>query len=427
MDNYKLFEPSIGKSKAILVILLDAFRWDYLTLEDSPTIFALSQKSLYIKKLVSSSGFTQRTALFTGTLPDKNGFYTMYIRDPQTSPYKILRPFTWILRSLPSSGLLFRIVRKFINQLPKLTTEWAPPGRIPSELLSQISVIEDRKPIQDKGSLPLESIFDCFREAHIPFSYYMAPVSGEDEPTMQNVLAEIKKGGQIFFVQFSDTDGLVHQSGVSSQKRHEVVQRVDARISELKQAMEKQFHDPWIVILGDHGMVDVTDYVDVWNITESEAKKHGLIQGKDYLFFLDSTLARFWFFTEKAQSLLEPYLRLHLSSQGEWIEESYRQSRHIPYHPAWYGDLIWKTHCGIGIFPDFFHGPNDRYRGMHGYDCQEDSQKGMLLFSHKSLPKQLCIESGGIEQICATLCDLLTIPPPKTSTGKSFLKNLHEK
>lgn len=44
----------------ILFIILDAFRWDYLTKEDSLTLFEMKNKANYVKKLVSSPGFTQR-------------------------------------------------------------------------------------------------------------------------------------------------------------------------------------------------------------------------------------------------------------------------------------------------------------------------------------------------------------------------------
>ncbi|MEA3249113.1 MAG: alkaline phosphatase family protein [Patescibacteria group bacterium] len=422
MDNTKPSGLPVGRDKAILFVLIDAFRWDYLTLEDAPTIFELTKNSVYVKKLKSSSGFTQRSTIFTGAMPDEHGNYTMYVYDPKTSPFRMLKPFTGILKYLKPGSFLYRVTRKFINQLPKLTADYAPPGRIPFELLPLISVVEDMTPIHEKGTLPLESLFDTMREANVPFDYHMAPVSGHDEPTMQEVLAEIDRGGQVFFVQFSDTDGKVHEAGVASETRHRVVREVDERVRKLKEAMEKKFGDPWIVICGDHGMVDCTEYIDIWGMVERHGSENGLENGRDYLLFLDSTLARFWFFNEKARTVLKPFLEEHLRDKGEWIDEEYMRSQHIPKNDAWHGEMIWKADVRVGIFPDYFHGPDDRYIGMHGFDCREDTMKGAGVFSHKDMIGQVLIEEGGLEQICATLCDMLEIPRPDTATGESFFR-----
>jgi predicted AlkP superfamily pyrophosphatase or phosphodiesterase len=421
MDNYEESMMPVGRNKGVLFVLLDAFRWDYVNPEDAPTIHKLTEKSVYVKKLVSSSGFTQRSAIFMGSLSDSHGNFTMYIRDKKTSPFKLLRPFTTLLRGIKPEGYFHRVSRKFINQLPKLFTEWAPPGRIPSEILHHISVVEDMTPIDQEGTLPQRTVFDEYRKAGIEYKYYMAPASGHDEPTMNVVLDEIKEGGQVFFVQFSDTDGLVHKDGVSSETRHRVVKEVDERVRKLKEAMEERFEDPWIIICGDHGMVDCTEYIDIWGMVEEKAKAHKLENGEDYLMFLDSTLARFWFFTDQAKSILSPFLREHLTKGGEWIAESYRKERHISDNPEWYGDMIWKADVCVGIFPDYFHGPDDKYIGMHGYDCSEDTMKGTGIISNEKMQKQILIEEGGLESMCATLCDLNELPTPKTATGPSFI------
>lgn len=422
METIKRSEIPVGKDRGVLFVLLDAFRWDYLTPEDAPTIHALTKNSIYVKKLVSSSGFTQRSAIFTGALSDVHGNYTMYVQDPKNSPFKVLRPFRWILRKInPEHGLIYKIVRKFINQVPKFTTEWAPPGKIPSDVLPMIGVIEDNDPIDQPGTLPLHSLFDVFREHGIDYRYFMAPISKHDEPTMQNVLNEIRDGGQVFFAQFSDTDALVHRDGVASETRHRVVREVDERVRKLKVAMDERFEDPWIVICGDHGMTDCHEYLDIWNPVQEEARKMGFVRGVDYLMFLDSTLARFWFYSDEARKKLLPFIETLLSEKGEWMTDAYRKERGIADNPEWYGEVIWKAETGIGIFPDYFHGLDDKYIGMHGFDCMHDDMKGVGVMSNAAMNATLEIEEGGLESMCATLCDLLELPTPNAATGPSFV------
>ncbi len=412
----------MDKKRAVLFILLDAFRHDYLTEEDAPTIFAMSKKGVHVKKLVSSSGFTQRSAIFTGALGDVHGNYTMYIHDKNTSPFKILTPFTFLFRVLPKSGLFYRFIRKVINQIPKLTASWAPPGHIPSEILPLISVTEDISPIHHPGSLPVESLFDVFKDNNVKYKYFMAPVSGNDEWTMRKVLNEIEPSHNIYFTQFSDTDGLMHKLGSEGADRSRVVKYTDERVRVLKEKMEQTFDNPWIIVIGDHGMVDVKYYVDIWSNVEEFAVQNNLTHGKDFLMFLDSTLARFWFFTNGTKSLMEPFLRHLLNDNGEFINDEYLQSRQIPNNPKWYGELIWKADVRVGIFPDYFHSLDDKYKSMHGYDCNEDSMKGAGVFYCASGDTSTVIDEGGLEDISSTICDILSLPYPSSNIGRSFLK-----
>lgn len=119
-----------------------------------------------------------------------------------------------------------------------------PPGDIPSELLPFISVTEDIKPIYKEGNLSIESIFDVFANLDIKYTYLMAPVSMDDEETMTKAISATDNNSQIIFVQFSDADGFVHQVGVESKKRREIIRRTDDRIKKLKEKIEQKFENP---------------------------------------------------------------------------------------------------------------------------------------------------------------------------------------
>ena len=424
MDNTKGHNNT--KKQAVLFVLLDAFRWDYLNQKDSPTLWSLSHQGIYAKKLISSSGFTQRSAIFTGAPSDVHGNYTMYTYDPKTSPFKILKPFVPILRHItPSLGKFYSFTRRVINQIPKLSTDWAPPAVIPSDILYLISVTEDLSPIYHPKSLPVESIFDVFTAHNVPYEYMMAPVSGHDEPTMQRMLQAIHPSTQMYFVQFSDTDGLVHRDGVKSSTRHSTVQEVDKRVATLKKRMEEVHHNPWIIVIGDHGMVDVETYVDIQNPVLEYAKKHSLVHGKDFLMFLDSTLARFWFFTPNADPLKNFVKELLSAQQGLFLTAEYMKARNIPIGDRRFGDLIWKADVPTGIFPDYFHSYGNQYKAMHGYDSLEESMKGMAIVSHPSYHQSHVIEEANLIDLASTICDIFQLPSPSHNKGSSFFLLSH--
>lgn len=422
MDNIKEAKKNYKREEAVLFVILDAFRWDYLLEADSPTLFSMASQGIHAKKLVSSPGFTQRSSIFTGASPISHGNYTMYIYDPLHSPFWILRPFRYLLRKLPQRGFIYKAVRKIINQIPKFTSSWAPPAEIPSNILPLISVTEDLKPIYKPGNLPKESLFDLFVESGISYKYLMAPVSGRDEEVMNLAIESMEDCYQAVFVQFSDTDGLVHRFGSESEKRREIVHQADERVRKLKEVWEKKSISPWIVVIGDHGMADVEDYIDIQKMVEKFASTYHWINGKEFLMFLDSTLARFWFLDQKVQKILEPFLRDNLQSRGRFLDKSYMENNKIPSNSKKYGDLIWRANIGEGIFPDFFHSPSNQYKAMHGYDCLEDKMKGTAIIFNKNLNQHEIIEEARIQDITSTICDILSLRHPTSSEGKSLIK-----
>lgn len=414
-------------NKTILFLILDAFRWDYCTKEDTPTLYNLGINGIWARKLVSSSGFTQRSAIFTGAPPDVHGNFTMYIYDSHTSPYKFLRvlsPLAGWFDSLPKSSKLFRFIKKVVNQLPKLTSDYAPLGWIPFRILPLISVTEDLKPIYKPSSFLIESIFDKLNDNNVHYEYLMAPVPKNDKWAMNKILSTLKRKASIYFLQFSDSDGIIHKVGSEGLQRRELMRNIDKRIERLKREFEKNFQDVWFLIIGDHGMMDVKEYIDIWNPVMNFAKSHKLILGKDFLMFLDSTLARFWFFNDRAQQILFPFLNDLLSTQGNFLTRSIAKEYRIPFNDKRYGDLIWRAHLGVGIFPDYFHSLQEKYKSMHGYDSCEEKMKGMAIIYNKnnSLNKHIKIKEAYLQDLCPTICDMLNLPYPLKNEGTSLLR-----
>ena len=78
-----------------------------------------------------------------------------------------------------------------------------------------------------------------------------------------------------------------------------------------------------IMFLGDHGMADIHEYINIEELISSFSKENGLERGQDYLYFLDSTMARFWFFGEKRDNYIESfYDYLNHVSCGEFLKNS---------------------------------------------------------------------------------------------------------
>lgn len=406
----------------IVYIILDAFRWDYINEVDTPTIYNMSENGIHAEKLISSAGFTQRSAMFTGTFADKTGNFTMFSYDPANSPFRFIKPFRYFLKLLDDYKLISSVLRhRIIYPLTKKYASHAPTAWIPFEVLHLIGVTEDVKPIYEPNAFGVESIFDIMHSENIKFEYLMFPViNGQDETALEETLKRTEKEADIYLLQFSNSDELCHKYGSESKKRHDITAEMDHKISLIQKRFEKYYDKVTFVLVGDHGMMDTSEIVDVQKIINSHANKQGLRHGKDYLLFLDSTIARFWFFKDRAEKIIKQILNSsELLNKGFIITNNIANKYRIPVPNRRYGDLIWWANPGILIYPDYFH-KFEKYNAMHGYDSYHDKMKGFAIIYSKDIePKK--IPEVKLIDICPTICDLHGIRYPKENEGRSLL------
>ena len=99
-----------------------------------------------------------------------------------------------------------------------------------------------------------------------------------------------------------------------------------------------------------------------------------------HIYFLDSTLVRLWFFSDKAKSIFEKHLynSQDLKTNGRFINEKIAKEENIPWGDDRYGDMIWWANSGILVYPDFFHRIK-LYKGMHGYDTSLEVNNGVCI------------------------------------------------
>ena len=241
---------------------------------------------------------------------------------------------------------------------------------------------------------------------------------------MKKISLELHDKVDAYFLQFSDSDGKMHEAGSEGEERRRVIKDIDQRVQNIKQILDEKFDNYWFVVVGDHGMMDVKEYVNVRDPIISFAKSNNLVFTKDFLMFLDSTLVRFWFFNKKTEKIMYPFLMDFFSNiNGSFVTEEYSRRRKIPFNDRRYGDLIWLANPGVGIFPDYFHSMKEKYKAMHGYDSYCDKMKGTAIIYNKNI-KSDEIEDGHLKDLCATICDTLNISYPNQNEGVSFIQKI---
>lgn len=417
--------------KTTILLILDAFRADYISPEKTPYLASLQEESIQ-GGFISPPGFAQRTTMFTGTYPDTSKNFSAYGYSPERSPFawmrrlgplaKAYRPHIW---NVP----LRRIVR---NVTKRITGNFhTDPAWIPGEFLPYFELVEDTRPVFDPGALPFTSLFDLCRDQNKEFFYGAHPVSGDDDEIHKMLLERFhqRTPNELYIAQFSAMDEGCHHHGpilpaeiprADDQSDRDVAKmrgsltEIDRKIRELHTSALANYKEVNLLVLGDHGMAPVRRRVNVLK----DLKRHGLRPGRDYVVFLDSTFAKLWFRNEKARRVLTKHL--DTVDYGWVLNEQQRQTLRIDFKHRRYGDLMLAAKPGVLFWPDYFHIQERPIRGMHGYiDKREEGQSALLLHGPGIEPRK--IDTRILVDVFPTLCELVGVPKNEANEGTSLL------
>lgn len=83
--------------KRVLAILVDAFRYDFLSDKYTPFLYSMSRRGFYVP-LRPILGFSDaiRATVFTGTYPNVHNYWIMYRYSQETSPFRMFKPLKFI-------------------------------------------------------------------------------------------------------------------------------------------------------------------------------------------------------------------------------------------------------------------------------------------------------------------------------------------
>jgi len=365
-----------------LLILLDAFRWDYLHPEDTPYLWSLKEEGTYVKKLHNPGIYCERSVFMTGAGPKVTG-----------------NAFAMSLMPIGYQR-----------------ADWEPTFNVPMELRSRLCMTEDAMVDFEPGAFinpdeggSIESFWDVMRDKKKKFGVeacvalgirsYRGVTTHGTRPIQ--LLDKIKRGLDFAYIQYSETDQQMHVRGTSRSARKTVLRWVDGSVRNLVDNTNEIYKYVNVIVFGDHGMMDVKEHVDL------ALEYPPYTEGWDYLYLKSSAAVQFWVFNPKVKKhiLNDPILKKH----GEFIDSPSKRQ----------GDLVWQCAPAKLISPCHFHPRWDAPVAMHGYSPDIDEMKGMAII-HPG--KKQIIETGDLRDICPTVCDLVDIPYPKHNEGVSYVK-----
>ena len=355
------------------MILIDALGYSNLTRQCAPRLSDFINETRKLSRVRTLLDYSNAIvpSIFSGMYPEEHNIWGIFKMSPESYPFKLLSLFRPSIFDKNKYLRYFatRMIYAYSKKKNSIPGDMFPVN-IPIRLAKYFD-ISLKKHIIDPGALePSLTLFDLLRSQGIPFSYSGYPtIVGTD-----NILSSTMRSFQNSSVSLCYIDEIDHQQhlvGTSSKKFIERIRIFDDSITDFLRKIIKN-EKMSLMMFSDHGMRDVTDKLNLQKVIDDL----NLTIGKDIVYFIDSTIARFWIFNEKARITLSEALT---STQGGHLlnDEEIRKYR-INFKSNEYGDLIYLADPGKLILPNFYSVRGGIVKGMHGWDPMDELQDSFL-------------------------------------------------
>ena len=292
--------------------------------------------------------------LFTGKKPDEIGFFNIWqVKRNKDNKYKLIAFIGEILDTCIKSFYLRRLIRFGLFKLKLLPFDMS---NIPFSMLPYIS--------QNKA----DSVFST-SENTVLSDYKFKILSASDiknekghrDKEIINQAQKIKNGDNIFLL-LGDLDALAHKFGMG-QEFYTHLKQCDTWIGEIISKANEN-HEK-IIVISDHGMEGVNDdgVVDL-----QIEQKLGKPSENGYLYFLDATIARFWYKNDAQKKRVRAHMKKYPSMQLV----SPQRRKELGISNSDYGDDIYFIDEKKYIHPCFLG--SKKPKALHGYDPGYKSQ-----------------------------------------------------
>jgi hypothetical protein len=321
---------------AIVILFLDAFSFNHVNKFQTPF---LSEQTVH--SLAPAFGFKQLAAAFTGESSFATQWFAEFSYDSQNSPFRWTRLIPHRLISEKSKYTKF-----YSERLSRAITG----SSVPLRLSSFFTV--DRSPFSESSR-----VVSLLQRNEISYRFVFNPEVRTNQQAFNLTCSILGSHGapDVLLVHFPELDPVGHSFGNKSKEVKHLVHELDQMIASI---YERVGEDSQIIAFSDHGMVDVKGHINILQ----KISDIGEI-GKDYVVFLDSIMARFWFINE---SLIEPITKLLTSDTRGCVLRPKNRNQIKNF-----GHMMFLCSPGYIVLPNYYDVRIPK--SMHGYNTAEHS------------------------------------------------------
>ena len=404
---------------SVIMILIDAFSINYLSKRNTPFLWSL-QSAGTIYRLESLFAFRGIEAtIFTGRYPEYHRVWTelclKQTEDERNGAIEgikngVFKRSIKLVDRVPSD----HIIRSYRYVAQKYLLHQGPfvPNCVPVNLLGLFELAQS-KPVYEVGAIgEYPTLFDVMRKNNVKFNYLAAPRvrTGHVLGKITRML-EKDRNYDFWYFKLDLLDPVGHAYGPRSAQLRHALKDIDEKIKRIFTAFTDVLNDVHFVVLSDHGMSQVNRHFDIL----AALKKLPLKMGEDYVIFIDSTMARFWFLNKRSRDVIKN--ALSMIACGNILSAEDFNEKHLGIVEHRYGELVFGLKEGWVFHPDFFH-KYQMQRGMHGYADTRDSP--MVLIYPREENNAYARHEAQMVDIMPTVCEIFNITPPPQLGGKSL-------
>ena len=239
---------------------------------------------------------------------------------------------------------------------------------------------EKKSPLKPGGMNRGPNIFDFLELRDIP--YHVSDPARKESENLAAVTAAIKAESIDFaFVYWPELDGLLHRVGNRSPEIAPKLRLYEQWLDQLLAVAQQHYLDVRLYVFSDHGMANCDEVLDL----KSRLDSLPVQMEKDYAVVYDSTMARFWFFNERARSVITQALQQ--VTVGRILPDEELERLHCLFPDRYFGELIFLVKEGVLIVPS--HMGERPIRAMHGYHPADKHSYAALLTNQPELPDDI--------------------------------------
>ena len=359
--------------KNLFVFLyIDALNSSFLKADIMPFLSNFAAEHHYqVLENAFGYSFAIQSCMLSGKYPDENNHWLPYFYAPQKSPM-IFKTLNKIGKVVPFDR--FPVLRHLTVGRARsfVLEEGVRVNNVPFSLIDKVALY----PYYYMCDLPF---FNELKEAlekkwQVPLTYIGPPTVRKH--FHESLLKHIQSSNneKEFIIVYNDAlDGLGHRFGPYSTECVQYARSLDGVLLGTYQKLKRTFgKNLSFLVFSDHGQCEQVYTVDLL----AELSRFGLILGKDYLCFIDATLALFW---PQNATRKEKILNVLRSIKfGKVIDANDRGRYHIKFVDNRFGEIVFVLNPGGTFFPNFFS-PFSAMKGLHGYLPEEEVQKSFLI------------------------------------------------
>jgi Type I phosphodiesterase / nucleotide pyrophosphatase len=344
-----------GSRDLSLFVFIDALGWELL--QKHRFLDGILQTRAPLQTVFGYSCTCDPTIL-TGLQPADHGHFSFFYYAPEKSPFRLCRSLRFLPKELTRRGRVRRQISRLIQAYCGYDG-YFQIYNVPFQHLPLFDYSEKKDLYRPGGIINGQpTIFDYLRENEFPFT--VSDWRRSEKHNLEQMNRHIDRGQTSFaYLYLADLDGILHAEGTRSPRVADKIAWYDSQLRQLLANAQAQYDDVRLYVFSDHGMADVVSDFDLI----AEIDRLGFRFGHDYAAAYDSTMARLWFFNERAESEIQR--TLESVSCGRVLGETELRKLGTYFPDGKYGELFFLLNPGVLMCPSFM---NDRHMaGMHGY------------------------------------------------------------